>query len=112
MCAKDAPTTPKKDAQGRTIIRGPVNSGEFLKNVHIISDTYGVVALSPVMISDSLIEAPVCVQFNGPSGLMMSGNTLDCNLGVEFTSDMLMDHSLFNNTVRGQMTNRPDVFGG
>ena len=64
------------------------------------------------MISDSLIETPVCVQFNGPSGLMMSGNTLDCNLGVEFTSDMLMDHSLFNNTVRGQMTNRPDVFGG
>ena len=50
------------------------------------------------MISDSLIEAPVCVQFNGPSGLMMSGNTLDCNLGVEFTSDMLMDHSLFRVT--------------
>lgn len=112
VSAKDAPATPEKDAQGRAIIRGPVNASGFLKNVHIISNTYGVVALSPLMITNSLIEAPVCVQFNGASGLTMSGNTLDCDLGVEFTSDVLMDHALYNNTVRGQMTNKPDVFGG
>lgn len=103
----------EKDAQGRQIIRGPVHAkfpNIIIENAHIVSDSYGVIAYGPVMISRSVIEARTCVQTSGNS-LVLKDNVLDCGLGVEFTSGVLVDNQLSNNQYRGRLTNRPDVFG-
>lgn len=108
----DHDQSPEKDAEGRTIIRGPIdaNLSPIIENVHVVSDSYGVIAHGPTMIKSSVIDAKICVQSSGNS-LILRDNVLNCGLGVEFTSGVLMDNQFSNNRYSGQLTNRPDVFG-
>lgn len=85
-------------------MRGPVYSS-YLDHVHIISDSYGVIASGGATITNSVIEAPVCVQSSG-MGLHLTNNTLDCNLGVEYTGGIVLDNYIVGNRVRGRLTNR------
>lgn len=101
---KNAP----KDSAGREIIRGPVSSGIY-SNVHIISDSIGVNGFGPTMISDSVIEAPICVRSTG-QGLSLQNNVLNCDLCVEFMPGALMNNSLISNQCAGRLSNRPDIF--
>ncbi len=101
-------TTPSQDNKGRKIIRGPVGDGVY-NNVHIISNTVGVDG-SFVSVTNSVIEAPVCIRISGQNSLV-SNNDLICRLCVEFTSGALIGHTLTNNRCDGQGTNRSDVFG-
>jgi hypothetical protein len=98
-----------KDTAGRKILKGPV-SGGFYSNVHIISDSVGVLAYGPTTIMNSVIEAPTCVK-SGGHGLSLQSNELNCNLCVEFTGSVLIDNQLISNRCSGRGTNRPDVFG-
>lgn len=93
------------DNMGREIIRGPVGGG-YYNNVHIISDSVGIEG-SSVTVTNSVIEAPVCIRTGG-MGASVSGNTLSCRLCIEFTGSLLMDNTLINNSCAGQLTNRPD----
>ena len=97
-----------RDNMGREIVRGPVGSG-YYNNVHIISDSVGIQGYS-VMVTNSVIEAPVCIRTGG-QGATVSNNILMCNLCIEFTDNTLINNTLSNNQCSGQGTNRPDVFG-
>lgn len=101
----------ERDSAGREIIRKTVSTS-YLNNVHIIvPNGTGVSAYGNTTITNSIIEARTCVEFNGMSGLRMQNNELRCGLCIKFNSDMLMDNNLQNNRCSGQGTNRPDVFG-
>lgn len=95
---------PAYDNAGRQIIYGPVRE-RHLSNVHIISNSYGVVAMDGAVITDSVIEAPVCVQSSG-LGLTLKRNDLNCQLGVEFTGSILMNNTLDSNRFSGRLSNR------
>jgi len=97
-----------RDNMGREIVRGPVGSG-YYNNVHIISDSVGIQGHS-VMVTNSVIEAPVCIRTGG-QGATVSNNILMCNLCIEFTDNALINNILTNNQCSGRGTNRPDVFG-
>lgn len=102
--------TIQRDNQGREIIRGPIKADmPFYKNIHIISNTYGIIADGGVDISNVVIEAPVCIRSSG-YGLHLSESDLYCDLGVEFTGNMLINTQFYNNRYSGKFTNRPDVF--
>lgn len=81
-----------RDANGLAIIKGPVASGIYSR-VHIVSETVGVFAILPTTITNSVIEAPVCVSTFGRN-LTLRGNVLDCALCIEFG-----DGFLANNTI-------------
>lgn len=98
-----------RDADGRTILRGPVSSGVYI-GVHIVSDSVGVYAVLPTTIVDSVIEAPVCVSTSGRD-LTLRDNILDCALCVDFGDGVLLNNAIANNTCTGRGTNRPDVLG-
>lgn len=96
------------DSEGRQIIRGTVGSGRY-NNVHIISDTVGIEGYS-VTVTNSVIEAPVCIRTGG-YGALVSNNLLLCDLCIQFTGSSLINNTLTNNRCSGQGTNRPDVMG-
>lgn len=102
------PNEKPRDKMGKEIIKGPVGSG-YYNNVHIISDSVGIQGYS-VMVTNSVIEAPVCIRTGGQD-VTVSNNILICNLCVEFTDSALINNTLDNNQCLGQGTNRPDVFG-
>jgi hypothetical protein len=95
------------DGDGRRLIRGPIEANGVLKHVHIISDSIGVVhkGYQRLTIQDSVISAPICVRTPGSVGLTLTNNTLDCDLGVQFETDMLLDNQFIDNRVRGRMQN-------
>ncbi|HFT8004940.1 TPA: hypothetical protein ACU9T0_005907 [Burkholderia cenocepacia] len=97
-----------RDEMGREIIRGPV-SGVYFNNVHVISDSIGIRGWS-VVVTNSVIEAPVCIRTSGQSSTI-SNNDLKCDLGIEFTEAALIRNTLTNNRFTGRGTNRPDVLG-
>ena len=101
---KEEVSKPQYDKAGRKIIRGPVHE-RYLNNVHIISDSYGVIAMDGAIITDSVIEAPICVKSSG-RGLTLKRNELNCQLGVEFTGSILMDNTLMSNSYAGTLSNR------
>lgn len=96
-----------RDAEGRRLIRGPIEANGVLRRVHIISDSIGVVqkGFQRLTIQDSVISAPICVSAPGSAGLTLDSNILDCDLGVRFESNVLMDNVFTNNRIRGQMQN-------
>lgn len=98
----------QRDDMGREVIRGPVGSG-YYDNVRIISDSVGIQGDS-VTVTNSVIEAPVCVRTSG-LGTTLRNNILMCNLCIEFTDSVLINNTLIDNHCSGQGTNRPDVFG-
>ncbi|WP_157687076.1 hypothetical protein [Burkholderia lata] len=98
----------QRDEMGREIIRGPV-SGVYFNNVHVISDSVGIRGWS-VVVTNSVIEAPVCIRTSGQSSTI-SNNDLKCDLGIEFTEAALIRNTLTNNRFTGRGTNRPDVLG-
>lgn len=98
----------QRDSEGRKIILGPVGSGHY-NNVRIISASVGVSG-NTVSVTNSVIEAPVCIQTYG-DGVRVTNNTLLCDLCIEFTGGMLTNNTLANNRCSGRGTNRPDVFG-
>jgi hypothetical protein len=97
------------DSAGRRIIRGPVSNGPYF-NVHIISDTVGVLSYGTVTVEDSVIEAPVCIRTGG-SGNLIRNNHLDCETGIEFTSGPIINNVLEGNVTSGRLSNSPDIFG-
>lgn len=101
---------PTHDPQGRKYIQGPVYGGYHYDNVHIISNSVGLHARGTVHITNSVIDAPVCVSSNG-IGLNASNNKMNCNLCFEFKGAILMDNRLINNSCSGRGTNRSDAFG-
>lgn len=106
----EKPTVGKTDRLGLPIVQGPLMGG-YYDGVHIVSDSIGVIANGPTTISNSVIEAPVCVQSSG-NGLRLSNNTLICELCVEFVGRALYQNILMYNQCSGRLTNRPDQFGG
>lgn len=109
--AADQPL-PERDAQGRRVIVGPIRLGfgEHLSNVHILSNGYGIKAEMNAWLSNSVIEAPICVTTKG-LGLKLTSNDFYCDLAIEFTGTALMDNQFIDNRYSGQYTNRPDAFG-
>jgi hypothetical protein len=98
------------DRDGREIVYGPIIANQPLySNIHVISNSYGIIAKDAVRIENVVIEAPVCVLSSG-YGLRLVSSDLYCELGVEFTDRVLMNNEISNNRVAGQLTNRPDVF--
>lgn len=98
---------PTVDADGRKLIRGPIEASGVLRHVHVVSDSIGVIqkGFGQLTIQDSVISAPICVSAPGSAGLTLDGNVLDCDLGVRFESSVLMGNVFTNNRVRGQMQN-------
>lgn len=100
----------EKDQAGREIVYGPIIADQPLySNIHVVSNSYGIVAKGAVRIENVVIEAPVCVRSSG-YGLRLVGSDLYCKLGVEFTDSVLMNNEISNNRIAGQLSNRPDVF--
>lgn len=101
------------DKQGRKILKGPLPPGTYYK-VHIISNTIGVDELlggtGPVKIINSYIEARICVRSSG-AYVTITSSTLNCDMGVEFMGNSIHDNTLTHNKTRGELTNRPDIFG-
>jgi hypothetical protein len=95
------------DTEGRKLIHGPIEANGVLKHVHIVSDSIGVVhkGYQRLTIEDSVISAPICVRTPGSVGLTLINNTLDCDLGVQFETSVLMDNQFMDNRIRGQMQN-------
>lgn len=96
------------DSQGRQIVRGPVFGGNH-DSVHIVSNSVGIIAGPGTSLTNSVIEAPVCVQSDG-NRLHLNSNHFQCDLCVEFTTRVLLNVVLAHNTCSGRGTNRPDVF--
>lgn len=93
-----------RDEQGRKIIKGPVGA-DFYTNVHIISQNVGVIAYGPTSISNSMIEAPVCVQTSG-QWLTLNNNELLCDLCIEYLHGPVIENSIVNNTCAGKFSNQ------
>ena len=102
------PSGETRDSMGKKMIRGPVGAGHY-DNVHIISDSVGVQGLV-VTVTNSVIEAPVCIRTGGQDAQIIN-NILVCNLCIEFTESVLLGNVLMDNRCSGRGTNRPDVFG-
>lgn len=104
----ESPTRPsngiQRDRSGKEIIYGPVPSG-FYTNVHIISQSVGVEAYGPTSISDSVIEAPVCVSSSG-QWLSMTNNQLYCGLCIEYAPGPVVGNTITNNICSGRWSNR------
>jgi len=78
LSSKTAAAAPARDSEGRQIVRGPVTQGDY-NDVHIISDDYGVDG-SNIRVTNSVIEAPYCVNPNGVHmNVQILNNTLRCN---------------------------------
>lgn len=90
------------------VIKGPVFSG-YYDYVHIVSKSVGVYAYGPTVISNSVIESPICVVSDGNT-LQMHNNILKCNLCVRFDGQVLVNNDLSFNNCGGVFTNRPDIF--
>jgi hypothetical protein len=97
------PTVPPNN-----VLKGPVGNGTYIRVV-IESQTVGIMG-DQVTLIDSTVRAPVCVRTPG-NGVTIKGNTLDCALCVEFTSNVIVGNTLVNNRCAGRGTNRPDIFG-
>lgn len=95
-------------APSSRVLKGPVGNGTYI-GVVIESQTVGVMG-DQITLIDSTVRAPVCVRTPG-SGVTIKGNTLDCALCVEFTSNVVVGNTLVNNRCAGRGTNRPDIFG-
>lgn len=106
--AKGVPQPEDYDNQGRRIVRGPVQSSN-INNLRIVSDSVGIVSNVGVRVSNSVIEAPICMSV--PSvGNLITNNVLNCDLGINFGPGPLLNNRLFNNQYRGQLSNRPNRF--
>jgi len=90
-------------------IKGPASAG-YYNYVHIVSRSIGVYAYGPTIISNSVIDAPICVVSDGYF-LQMHNNILRCQLCIRFDGRVLMNNHLDYNNCAGAFTNRPDVFG-
>lgn len=90
---------------------GPLHlyQGQQLDNVHIVSNSYGVKAEMDASISNSVIEAPICVITQG-LGLKLTSNHLLCDLAIKFTGTALFDNQFIDNIYSGAYTNRSDLF--
>lgn len=109
-CNSEKVTMKEYDQQGREIIHGPIKADmPFYRNIHVISNSYGIITKGAVEISNVVIEAPVCIQSSG-YGLHLSNSDLYCELGVEFTENFLMNNQFYNNRYSGRLSNRPDSF--
>lgn len=93
------------DKQGRKILNGPLPAGKY-NSVHIISNSYGIIADAKTEITNSYIEAPVCVQANGYSGLYIERTFLNCDLSVEYTSALITGNVFLDNEYTGRFSNR------
>ncbi len=103
---------PAHDNKGRLMMVGPVHlqEGQRLSNVHIVSRGYGVIAEPGARVSDSVIEATICVRPEG-IGIALMGNVLYCQLAVEFTGSVLLGNVFLDNRYSGIFSNRPADFG-
>lgn len=98
------------DREGREIIYGPVFADlPSYSNIHIVSNSYGIIANRPLRLSNVVIEANVCVQHPGME-LEIRDSYLLCRLGIEFTRNVFIGNSLINNAYSGKLSNRPDIF--
>ena len=86
------------DNAGRQILRGPQPAG-YYNNVHIISNSVGVEGTN-LTVSDSVIEAPVCIKTQG-MGVTVTGSTLNCGVCVEYTGGFISGNIFMNNNCTG-----------
>ena len=89
-------------------IKGPIFSG-YYNYVHIVSKSVGVYAYGPAVITNSIIESPICVVSDGNT-LQMHNNILNCKLCIKFEGGVLVNNDLSFNDCAGIFTNRPDIF--
>ena len=102
----DSNSSPEVDSMGREIIRGPVRGG-YYDNKHIISSSVGVDATyGGATITNSVIEAPVCVESSGMD-LSIQNSELRCSICVRYTSKMVMNNILMSNSCSGTMISKP-----
>jgi hypothetical protein len=106
MAGADLLRVPERDEQGRRIIRGPISHQGTLENVHIVSDSVGVIHESGTLeIRNSVISAPVCVQANGMTPLSLFNNELNCNLCIQYTGGIRMGQISVSNVCTGYWSN-------
>ena len=99
----------ERDADGRVILRGTQYGSSYF-NVHIIADGIGVVNQSGnLMISNSVVEARVCVLSNG-IGLVLRNNILKCGVCVEYSSGLIIGNEIVGNVCHGQMIKESSGF--
>jgi len=96
---------------GIKTIFGPINAtGLHLDNVRIVAyDTAAVYSDGGTTITNSTIEAPVCIQSAGIN-LHLDRDLLKCHLGVRFTTRYLINNSITNCSYSEQLSNKPDTF--
>jgi hypothetical protein len=90
-------------------IKGPVSGGSY-SHVLIESDTIGIISKNSVIIKNSIIRAPICVVSMNGSGVRISNSLLDCDLCVEFRSNILKGNVFIRNTCSGVFSNQPEIF--
>ncbi len=93
------------DSAGRKIIKGPLRDPYKLDNVHIISDSYGIITKIPLKLYNSVIEAQTCIKSTGDGGLDLEYNNFDCNLVIEFSYPIQLGNTFINNKYTGRFSN-------
>lgn len=93
------------DAIGRQIMRGPLPSGVY-SFVHIISDSVGIDGgYGPVTVTNSVIEAPICVRTSGID-IAVTNSKLLCQLCIQYTTEgMRMGNVFIDDICAGQWSN-------
>lgn len=105
LCVPASASDVERDSDGRQILRGTQVTGSF-DNVRIIADDVGIYhSFNMLWVSNSVIEAPVCIETVG-SNLKLSNNTFICDLCIKLTSGVNMLNEIYNNECSGQFSNR------
>ena len=94
------------------VINGPYEAygNVTLRNVHIVSNSYGIIVHGHLTLINSKISAPDCIKVSSGS-VYLQGNYFNCDLGVKYMS-MPIGDDLINNTFAGRISNSSDFSSG
>ncbi|RZD16020.1 MAG: hypothetical protein EVJ46_07440 [Candidatus Acididesulfobacter guangdongensis] len=78
-----------------------------LRDVHVISNSYGFIVHGKLILIDSKISAPVGAKVYGFGSVYLQNDYFNCELGVKYAQAPIGD-VMINNTFTGRISNASD----
>lgn len=82
-----------------------------LRDVHVISNSYGFIVHGKLILINSKVSAPVGVKVYGFGSVYLQNDYFNCELGVKYMQAPVGD-TMINNTFAGRISNSSDFSSG
>ena len=82
-----------------------------LRDVHVISNSYGFIVHGKLILINSRVSAPVGIKVYGFGSVYLQNDYFNCELGIKYTQAPIGD-VMIDNTFAGRISNSSDFSSG